>query len=1009
MTLLIASIRRAFFLALTALLTSPYTLLAADGTFNMAHYTDEHGLPQNSIKGIGQDNLGFIWLISEKGPIRYDGQGRFKTFPHLSGILKTVRLNTLSTGERPHELWARSESGEVVLLQDGKAQVLQEFPHRITSSFALRYKENTHYHLSSPTPYPGDRPSHVFVPDGAGGGFVVSSDSVLRIGNDGSITASIAFPSASPWRFNGFNGKLFYFNSTLYYVEIGSDLTITKRQITGDILQLPSGTRFDVYWNTTAHQLFIYAAESLYRLTEHANGNLTSTRILTGFNFKTNHIVSAFYHASGGQLLLGSATKGLFIFKQAQFTTLSVDDQYSKTVFYNQTPLPGGLLATDQGITFDDNGEPHFSQIVQPGEPKYGQILGPDGNLWILQTNRILVVTPSLDRVVGTKSLSATPSLAFKGDSSDYWLGTKQGTLLKYDADADTFRAAASFSSGISYIERKADGALFVGTDEGLFVFDTTKGSVLEVPFFKGKQIRSIRNESDRRYWVTTYQHGFFLYADGKATAFPLDNNHYLATAHCTLEDRNGFLWISTNKGLFKVSKRQLLHYRDDPQQAPFYFYYDKQWGFNTNEFNGGCEPCAIELPNGRFSFPSLDGLVQFDPAAITDAFPSGTLILDEIALNGKSLPVQDTIQIPQHFSRLDLKIATPFYGNPHTLHMEYLLYSKHGKPNEWLPLNGSDDQLSFNELPAGNHEIRVRMRTDIGPEAFHYTTFHLYKTPLFHETAWFIAISFVLAGLGIWFIMHSRSRLILRQNRLLVQKVNERTAALASQYEWQQRLSTSITHDIKAPLNYVVKALSNMQEIAKQQGFLPSEMEQIYLSTKNIYLYSNNLTTLAKFMLAKDQLNVTDVPLYQTAQRQIDIFQSVAISRGNTIHNRIPKGTVIQSHAEILPIIIHNLLDNAIKFTLNGEITVQAQRPAADTLSLSISDTGVGLYPEQIAYYNRINQHESTVVVEEKKIGFGLLLVKDMAHLIGAEMMIQSTLGQGTTVSFIFRQHGVS
>lgn len=997
------------FLLLLGMLATSKQILAAGRTFFVTHYTDEHGLPQNSIKGIGQDNLGFIWLISEKGPIRYDGQGRFKTFPDLSALLKTVRLSTLSTGERPHELWARSESGEVVLLRDGKARVLQKLPHRITSRFALRYKENVHYHFSSPTPYPGDRPAHVFIPDGIGGGFVASSDSVSRIGNDGSITMSIAFPSASPWCFNGFNGKLYYFNSTLDYVEIGSDLTITKRQITGDILQSPSGTRFDVYWNTTAHQLFIYSAENLYRLTEHADGNLTSTRILTGFNFKTNHIVSAFYHASGDQLLLGSATKGLFIFKQAQFTTLSVDDQYAKTVFYNQTPLPGGLLATDQGVTFDATGKPHFSQIVQPGEPKYGQILGPDGNLWILQTTRILVVTPSLDRVVGTKSLSATPTLAFKGDSSDYWLGTKQGVLLKYDAGADTFRTVASFSSRISYLERKTDGALFVGTDEGLFVFDTTKGLAHEVPNFKGKQIRSIRNESDFRYWVTTYQQGFFLYADGKATAFPLDRNHYLATAHCTLEDSKGFLWISTNKGLFKVSKRQLLNYRDDPQQAPFYFYYDKRWGFNTNEFNGGCEPCAIELPNGLFSFPSLDGLVQFDPTAITDSFPSATLILDEIALNGKSLPIQDTIQVPQHFSRLDLKIATPFYGNPHILQMEYLLYSKHGKPNQWLQLNGSDNLLSFNELPAGNHEIRVRMRTDIGPEAFHYATFHLYKTPLFYETAWFITISFLMAGLGVWFIMHMRSRFILRQNRLLVQKVNERTAALASQYAWQRRLSTSITHDIKAPLNYVVKALNNMQEIAKQQGFLPREMEQIYLSTKNIYHYSNNLTTLAKFMLTKNELNVTEVQLYQTAQRQIDIFQSVAISRGNTIHNKIPEGTVIQSHADILSIIIHNLLDNAIKFTLNGEITVETQRPTADTLSLSISDTGVGLYPEQIAYYNQINQHESTVVVEEKKIGFGLLLVKDMAHLIGAEMMIQSTLGQGTTVSFIFRQHDVS
>ena len=72
-----------FLVLLTGFLIYSNRTLAAD-PFIVTHYTDEHGLPQNSIKGIGQDNLGFIWLISEKGPIRYDGNGLFKTFGKLS-------------------------------------------------------------------------------------------------------------------------------------------------------------------------------------------------------------------------------------------------------------------------------------------------------------------------------------------------------------------------------------------------------------------------------------------------------------------------------------------------------------------------------------------------------------------------------------------------------------------------------------------------------------------------------------------------------------------------------------------------------------------------------------------------------------------------------------------------------------------------------------------------------------------------------------------------------------
>src|SRR3546814_644119 len=367
--------------------------------------------------------------------------------------------------------------------------------------------------------------------------------------------------------------------------------------------------------------------------------------------------------------------------------------------------------------------------------------MGPDGNLWVLQTDRLLIVSPNLKRVIGTKPFPALPRFAFKDNASNYWFGGEKGMLLRYDAHADTFRTEASFPSKISYLERKSDHELFVGTSEGLFVFNMINHSCQEITEFRGMQIRSVRNESDRMYWITTYQRGFFLYEDKKISSFPLDKNHYLATSHCTLEDLHGFLWISTNKGLFKVSKQQLLNYRSDHRQEPFYFYYDKQWGFETNEFNGGCEPCAIQLPNGHFSFPSLNGLVQFNPLAVKNEFPTDAIILDQVKLNGKSLPIRDTLQIPRHFSRLDLKIAMPIYGNPHNIQVEYRLDNGVGIANEWLPINSSGNTISFNKLSAGNHEIRIRIRKGIGSEAFHYTTFHLYKVPFFYETGWFIAV----------------------------------------------------------------------------------------------------------------------------------------------------------------------------------------------------------------------------------------------------------------------------
>jgi len=276
-----------------------------------------------------------------------------------------------------------------------------------------------------------------------------------------------------------------------------------------------------------------------------------------------------------------------------------------------------------------------------------------------------------------------------------------------------------------------------------------------------------------------------------------------------------------------------------------------------------------------------------------------------------------------------------------------------------------------------------------------------------FYETWWFSTFFCIGIGLMVWLIIYLRTQLILKQNRWLLQKVNERTEELKKQYEWQQRLFASITHDIKTPLNYVVKALQAMHDTAGEKGVAPDELEQIYRSIQHIYHYSNNLTKLAKVMITKEWLQLTDVCLYQITQKQIVIFQSIAESRGNTIYNSISPHTTAHAHADILSVIIHNILDNAIKFTKDGEICIRAEQNHAGRILFSISDTGVGLYPELTAYYNDPLHTQEKTAHDDENIGLGLMLAKDMAHLIHAEMTVQSTLGKGTTVTFALHQYG--
>ena len=84
----------------------------------------------------------------------------------------------------------------------------------------------------------------------------------------------------------------------------------------------------------------------------------------------------------------------------------------------------------------------------------------------------------------------------------------------------------------------------------------------------------------------------------------PMDRNNYLAAAHSFLEDQNGYLWVTTNRGLFQMAIKDLHQYLENNAFSPYYHYYEQSDGLLTNEFNGGCNPSGITLNNGKFCFP---------------------------------------------------------------------------------------------------------------------------------------------------------------------------------------------------------------------------------------------------------------------------------------------------------------------------------------------------------------------------------------------------------------------
>ena len=120
----------------------------------------------------------------------------------------------------------------------------------------------------------------------------------------------------------------------------------------------------------------------------------------------------------------------------------------------------------------------------------------------------------------------------------------------------------------------------------------------------------------------------------------------------------------------------------------------------------------------------------------------------------------------------------------------------------------------------------------------------------------------------------------------------------------------------------------------------------------------------------------------------------------------------LVERHADDLPVtiqgdpkrirqVLNNLLNNAVKFTASGSIQLESGR-IGDVVRIGVRDTGIGIAPEmQEKIFEKFTQADHFVTREQGGTGLGLALAKELVILMGGEIGLTSTLGQGSTFHF--------
>ena len=208
------------------------------------------------------------------------------------------------------------------------------------------------------------------------------------------------------------------------------------------------------------------------------------------------------------------------------------------------------------------------------------------------------------------------------------------------------------------------------------------------------------------------------------------------------------------------------------------------------------------------------------------------------------------------------------------------------------------------------------------------------------------------------------------------------------------------VSHDMRSPVNTLLAFTDLIKEGDITQDKLEVYLDQINLTLNHTSSLMNNLLSWAASQMQGFTTDIQPVDVSLVATDSIHFFSNRIAAKKITVTNKIEPGTLVMADANMMELVIRNLVSNALKYTeANGFITLTAVAKE-DTMVIAVADTGVGMSEKKRNLFNSTTmlQAESTAgTAKEKGTGLGLLLCKTFTRLMQGKITVQpSDEGQG-------------
>jgi signal transduction histidine kinase len=250
-------------------------------------------------------------------------------------------------------------------------------------------------------------------------------------------------------------------------------------------------------------------------------------------------------------------------------------------------------------------------------------------------------------------------------------------------------------------------------------------------------------------------------------------------------------------------------------------------------------------------------------------------------------------------------------------------------------------------------------------------------------------------------------NRKLFEEMKIKNQDLEEATRKWKELFEIQKDFTSTVSHELRTPLASIKTAIDLI--IKRAVGEISSDQAEVLgraqRNVDRLKRLIDDILDLNKMEAGKLQMNFKVGDIHGAIQEVVEAQKNVAQSRGlylkTELDEHIPP--VFFDNDRIIQV-LNNLLNNAIKFTKEGGITVKTQNKASENhVVVSIIDTGEGIAEENFSkLFQKFQQIESAENNEEGGTGLGLAICKEIVIRHGGKIWVESKVGQGTTFSFV-------